>query len=281
MTSHEGSHRSNPWRHLPDGFADFLDLEAQLAAPLREFALDLAEDVLDGTPATIVDLGSGTGAGLLTLASRFPSAHLHAVDVSGELLSRATTAAQHAGIAHRLSVHQEDLTSDWTSQVPADADLIWASLALHHVDDSAAALCRAFSALRPGGVLVLTELTGAERLAPDDLGTGRRGLAARVMSTRPQHGVSAAPDWATLLDGAGFTATQHRETDFVAAADRPHGAEYLALQLRSRMEHTGDDLDSDDLTALGDVIESLTAGAATLSFHAGRAVWVAARATVS
>jgi SAM-dependent methyltransferase len=50
---------------------------------------DAALDQLPGTPARILDVGTGTGAAALRLASRFPEATVAGVDLSDAMLAQA------------------------------------------------------------------------------------------------------------------------------------------------------------------------------------------------
>ncbi|SCF80628.1 Methyltransferase domain-containing protein, partial [Streptomyces sp. Ncost-T6T-2b] len=59
----------------------------------------------------------------------------------------------------------------------ADADLVWASASLHHLDDPATALVGIRAALRPGGLLAVAEVDGMPSFLPVD--GGRAELEAR------------------------------------------------------------------------------------------------------
>jgi SAM-dependent methyltransferase len=50
---------------------------------------EAALDRLDGAPARVLDVGTGTGAGALTLARRFPEAEIVGVDLSDAMLALA------------------------------------------------------------------------------------------------------------------------------------------------------------------------------------------------
>jgi ubiquinone/menaquinone biosynthesis C-methylase UbiE len=52
---------------------------------------DAALGRVPGAPARILDVGTGTGAGALRLARRFPEAEVVGVDLSEEMLARART----------------------------------------------------------------------------------------------------------------------------------------------------------------------------------------------
>lgn len=248
-------------------------VESRLNASLRSLTLDRAHAALDAPPSCIVDLGSGVGADAVALAERFPTARVHALDVSDELLGRVRSAADAAGVADLVEAHHVDLNDDWPSSIPPAADLVWAALSLHHLDDPVTALRRAYAALRPGGVLVLTELAGEPRFVPDDLGSGRTGLRDRIQAARAAHGYARA-DWPDLLADAGFAPAERQEHELIVDASTADGVRYLEYRLR--LQGDGETAD-DDQAALDEVFASLRAGTSPISHRSPRAVWIAVR----
>ncbi|RMB61753.1 methyltransferase domain-containing protein [Tessaracoccus antarcticus] len=275
------THHSHPphtlWSELPEGLADHLDLEATLSQPVLQIALDEAASTVTSEPSLIVDLGAGTGVGTVALASRFPTAQIHSIDISPQLLERLGAASVAAGVADRVHAHRVDLDGDWYSGLPRKADLVWAALSLHHVSNPAEVLRRAFEALRPGGLLVLTEMTGTPRFEPGDLGSGRDGLADRLTTNSAAHGSRATLDWSALLDQVGFAPIRHHQSALRADAVTGEGARYLARHLRSRRAQLVEELPMEDLRGLDTAIESIEADMSEVSFTSGRGVWVVAR----
>ncbi|MFC7789928.1 FAD-dependent oxidoreductase [Microbacterium sp. MAHUQ-60] len=212
-TAHRSAHE--PWQDLPEGLAEHLQFESRLSAAARDAALERASAALDAPPRRIIDLGSGVGADAVALAQRFSTARVHAFDVSEALLAHVRSASTEARVADRIVTHRVDLNEDWTAEVTADADLVWASLSLHHLDDPVAALRLARSVLRPGGVLVLTELSGGA--STDGHSDGRAVPSERSAGHRPDRGY-ARDDWPQLLVGAGFTVPEHDGQEFIIGA---------------------------------------------------------------
>ncbi|HTN55926.1 MAG TPA: FAD-dependent oxidoreductase [Microbacterium sp.] len=278
MTHTEQHPAHEPWHDLPEAFAEHLELESRLSAPLRTVVLDRAQAAFDAPPERIIDLGSGVGADAVALAERYPTARVHAVDVADELLARVRSAAAAAQVLERVETHRVDLNGEWGAEVPAAADLVWAALSLHHLDDPLTALRRAYSALRPGGVLTLTELSGDPRLGPDDLGSGRPGLLERLLGGQPGHGYARA-DWPQLLADAGFIVSEQDERELVVEASTSDGARYLEQRVRAHRDRLADDMSREDRAGLDEVIASIQDGTSPVSYRSGRAVWVAVRPT--
>lgn len=126
------------------------DQYLKFAAPRLQPALDLLARVPDALdPATVVDLGCGTGSATARIASRWPAADVVGVDSSAEMLAREAPAGS------RIRWRQGDIgrPGDWA---PADgADLIYSNAALHWLPDHAALFPALLAVLRPGGVLAV------------------------------------------------------------------------------------------------------------------------------
>ncbi|SMG41519.1 class I SAM-dependent methyltransferase [Agreia pratensis] len=260
---------------------ELLDLDALLGASVLSQAMDDASQALTTEPRAIVDLGAGTGTGTLALATRFGHARIHSIDASVGMLDRLRGAADAAGVAGRVQTHLADLDGDWVAELPQDIDLAWAALSVHHVGDPGLFLRQVFDALRPGGVLVVVEMTGETSYDPADLGTGRARLGDRLERTLSARGYPITADWTDALTSAGFAPIRRRDASLTASTDTLEGTRYLEVQLTFNRAMLGDGLTSDDLAAVDEVIMKLGAGRSTIAVASGRAIWVAVRPEVA
>ena len=278
--AHGHSHADRPGHGpAPEGdsaMAEMLDLDAALGASVLADALDLAAAALGGTPRSVADLGAGTGTGTLALAARFPAARVHSLDATASMLDHLTASAATAGVGDRVTPHLVDLDGDWPAVLPEQVDLAWAALSLHHVTDPARVLRQAYGALRPGGVLVVTEMSGV-RFEPADLGSGRDGLGDRVTAALASHGYPVTAEWTTVLGEACFAPVERHEMTFEASATTADGARYLSIQLSRNRDRIADDLSADDLAALDLAVAAIDAGTSQVRTVSGRIVWVAVR----
>jgi malonyl-CoA O-methyltransferase len=109
-------------------------------------------------PATVLDLGCGTGHGAIALAARWPKARIIAADIAPAMLEEA---ARHDG-ASRC----ERLCADALSVPLPDAgvDLIFSNLLLPWCEDLDALFAEVARLLRPRGLFTFTTL-GPDTLA--------------------------------------------------------------------------------------------------------------------
>jgi trans-aconitate 2-methyltransferase len=112
-------------------------------------ALDLMARIPIEAPATIVDLGCGTGNVTKILAERWPRAHIVGVDNSAAMLTvaRASTEGE---------TRREWIDADIAAWAPAEpVDVAFSNAALHWHDDHAKLFPRIFGWLAPGGALAV------------------------------------------------------------------------------------------------------------------------------
>ena len=275
--NHAGhAHPGDHWDDLPEAFAKHLEVESRLAAPIRNSIIEQVAQVLPSAPSLIIDVGSGTGADTIALAERFLTARVHALDVSAELLEHVRSNARRAGVTDRVTCHTADLNTDWPED-SGGVDVVWASLSMHHLEDPEATLRRALQALRPGGVLVMTELTGQSSYLPTDLGTGVEGLADSIAQALPNHYVRDASHWSRALDQAGFNNIVRVEYEFEASSTTPDGVTYLEQRLGSLRERLVGLVSDGDRTAIDVVVEALSEGSSQVGLASPRSVWIARR----
>lgn len=107
----------------------------------------------DGAGATLLDLGTGTGAMLQAAARAFSRISLHGLDLSPAYIERAKAAlGRHPAEWHRAAAESVPLPD-------ASADLVTAVYLLHELPPQArsATLREAARVLRPGGRLVIVD----------------------------------------------------------------------------------------------------------------------------
>jgi SAM-dependent methyltransferase len=113
---------------------------------------------------TVLDMGCGRGAVLLTAAKRLPRGRAIGVDLwqadqTDNSLSATLANAKLAKVADRIELHTADMTA-----LPFDdnsVDVIVSSLAIHNIpshDGRRRALNEAMRVLRPGGYLAVADL---------------------------------------------------------------------------------------------------------------------------
>ncbi len=145
----------------------------------------------------LLDLGCGRGAVLIEAARRLPrgravGADLWTKDQSGNGAAATLANAAAAGVDDRVEVH----TADMTSLPFADDsfDVVTSALAIHNIaaqEDRYRAVDEALRVLRPGGQLLIADLSFQARRYASHIGTGSlRGLGSGYWYGGPWFSVS-------------------------------------------------------------------------------------------
>ncbi len=151
--THDHGHHAHDHSRFDDEAATWDDdpghEERQVAvARAIEETLDL-----DATSTRAVDVGAGTGRLSILLADKVGSVVV--TDPSAGMVRVASERIEAAGLSDRLQAVQADLATD-----PLDGtyDVVWSSMALHHVPDLDALLRSLAGLLVGGGRLAIADL---------------------------------------------------------------------------------------------------------------------------
>lgn len=195
--------------------AEVLDLDARILGSYLEEATAWAEELSPKAPATIVDVGAGSGVGTLALALRFPTSAVTALDKSSDMLAMTLKSAAAHGLDGRVTGALADLDNPanleeaWPAS--ATAELMWASSSLHEMADPERTMAQMFQVLNPGGLLIVVEMDSLPSFLPETLPAGsflEAGLESRLHAALARKGWNQHPEWTAGLEGAGFTVTR-------------------------------------------------------------------------
>lgn len=134
-----------------------LELAARLAG------LDSGRSAARGPD--IIDIGSGTGASTIQLAEKF-SAKVTAVDLFPQFLERLQERAFDRGLSERITTVEGDMTD--LPFPDASFDVVWSEGAVYNMG-FAAGVAAWKRLLRPGGVMVLSEITWLTPTRPAEI----------------------------------------------------------------------------------------------------------------
>lgn len=241
--------------------AALTELTGEVLLPICTAAVEWAME-LRGTSGSavrrVLDIGSGPGVGTCELARLFPEAHLTAVDSSPAMLERVAQRADERGCGGRVTTRLAELPDglDGTGR----ADVVWASMSLHHVGDEVAALRALRSVMQPYAVLVIAEFGDPMRVLPDNLPVGSPGLAERVEQAGANWfasmrsglpGAVESGDLTSMLAEAGFDVLGTRQSRVDLEAPLSADAHRFAVGMVQRLPHQFENyLEADDLAAL-------------------------------
>jgi SAM-dependent methyltransferase len=283
---HSGTHQhSGTDADSADALAELLELDAEVLHDYLSSAIAwVASQAPDRPRHQIIDLGSGTGTAAIALAQRFPRADVLAVDASAEMLARVQAKAMDLGLNGRISTLLADLDGPWPDIGPAD--VVWASMSLHHLADPDRALTEIFASASPGALVVVAEMNSLPRFLPDDIGLGRPGLEARCRAAAAELNAHRLPhlgaDWGPRLAKAGFTEVAERTFSIDLDPPLPPATDrYAWLLLRRTREQLGETLDAEDLATLDILIDTDGPGSVLhrhdLAIGGTRTIWTGRR----
>ncbi len=223
-------------------------LNDQVAAQVEAFVVGCSQ----GTKARILEIGAGTGGTTCRILPKLgPNAAVETyqfTDLSQSFLARAQT---RFGEYPYFKTAIYDVNTELTSAMltPASFDLVIATNVLHATRDIARTLENAKSALRPGGEIILNEIT-----RNDLFGTLTFGLLdGWWLYDDPDRRLPGAPllspgGWAQQLEHAGFVDLQ-----FLAGApDQPghHVIQAAVPMLKKCNIETLDQSDRDQIQSI-------------------------------
>jgi arsenite methyltransferase len=110
----------------------------------------------------VLEIGCGTGSLALEMSKHV--GHIHALDVSAEMLRIADQKRSAQGVTN-VTFHTGTLES-LVPQLPVQFDAVWAYSILHLVDDRARTLQLAYQLLKPGGVFISSNVCLAGTWVP-------------------------------------------------------------------------------------------------------------------
>ncbi|MEV2247373.1 class I SAM-dependent methyltransferase [Streptomyces sp. NPDC049970] len=263
--THEHSHTPGHGAHHgprhvadSDSQADILDLDAEVLA--EHIAEITAQLPTQRAPREILDLGCGTGTGTFALLSRFPEAHVTAVDFSAEHLHRLRQKASDEGVRERVRTVEADLdAAHWPDL--GHPELVWASASMHHMADPARALRTVHDILAPGGLFAVVELAGFPRFLPEGAPADRPGLEERCHAAGERHHAEHMPhrgaDWGPMLTAAGFALEGERTvTVDIEGSGDPAVGRYALSSLQRLRQSAVDELSAPDRAALDRLLDT-------------------------
>jgi SAM-dependent methyltransferase len=260
--SGQGHHHQHGHQHKHgadfdwESMADRLEVDGAMALPLVDAVVDaLRTGVVAGEASHVIDAGCGPGVVTCALARHFPAAEVTGLDSAGALLERLRRRAAVANLADRVRAVEADIELGIPELPPAD--VVWASMVVHHAADPTAVLRRLHGILRPGGTLVMIEFGGRPEVLPpgDPLvagGAWQRLEDAATASLLERLGFDAVGhDWQSDLSRAGFVDVNDRIVTFRHEAPLDEiGRSWLARHARRGLEMAGDALSGSDAAAL-------------------------------
>lgn len=163
--------------------------------------------------ASILEIGAGTGGATKRILERIPHAfgHYTFTDVSSGFFEAAETVFAPYVNSGRMCFRMLDIERDPVAQQGFEAhayDIVLASFVLHATTDLENTLRNARRLLRPGGHLILLEMTSSDTMRLSMTMGGLEGWWLGADKGRPWSPCVSTAEWHALLQHAGFTGVE-------------------------------------------------------------------------
>jgi len=113
----------------------------------------------------VCDLGCAEGVALMLMAKAFPRSTFMGLDISGEALQTARTAAREQGLTNVTFTRQDAAALDASFPLAGTFDYVTAFDAIHDQTRPLAALQGVQTLLKPGGAFSMVDIAAGSRLA--------------------------------------------------------------------------------------------------------------------
>ncbi|HET9410247.1 MAG TPA: class I SAM-dependent methyltransferase [Candidatus Dormibacteraeota bacterium] len=127
-------------------------MQRRIMGPVQETVLELASAQVP-QPASILDIGCGTGRLLRAAAARFPGARLDGVDAAEGMVKQAE-----ASLPPGLQIRFQQATAESLPFSDAAFDLVFSTMTFHHWSDQQKAVGEVKRVLAPGGRWLLADM---------------------------------------------------------------------------------------------------------------------------
>jgi SAM-dependent methyltransferase len=154
----------------------------------------------DMQPKRILEMGCGVGASAVAVATYFPDAEMHAIDVGASMLRYAHARAEHLGV----KIHFSQQNAEHTDFADGSFDLVFSCVLLHETSPEALRniLAESHRLLAPGGVAIHLEVPMRAEL--QDLWGKLQSDFEMRYNNEPHWNGALAADYEAELRRAGF-----------------------------------------------------------------------------
>ncbi|TLD04871.1 uncharacterized protein PgNI_10061 [Pyricularia grisea] len=199
---------------MQDGMLDRSYEETLGVKPFSDFLSRVIEQILFIYPeASILEIGAGTGGATKGILGRNPDnfGHYTFTDISSGFFEKAESVFATFVEGGRMSFRVLNIERDPTEQGFAEHsyDLVLASFVLHATADLERTLRNAHRLLKPGGYLVLLEMTSNDTLRLGLTMGGLEGWWLGAETGRPWSPCVSTREWHALLKATGFTGVEN------------------------------------------------------------------------